>query len=342
MTITAKAYTHIPGFDDHTKAEKRINEESTRNRAIKPEALISTTDYVEAALAGEDFPKEPHFHNEEIRSERQNAAVCAQMLKDALKAVQERKRDLIRDNSDSALGFLRAELAKLMDDVRANDEVLGTIRAAEQVLAANDPKILSAWGAREELISRYSEIRTVQHGLTAPGLAQGEPFKIAVVGHIRNSLELSDYWLSKRERSTSHRAANDQLEGVRNFDTWLGAGGSALFKHSTSAIPSTDINGKPANPWDYLVWLATVAEPWVPSTAQVVSAYDAANLAVAETDYKKFRVQEAARGRYFEVIGLAPVVAYSNTPKKDGDDKLEVGRMKRSSWGEAGARAMGF
>jgi hypothetical protein len=338
MTITAKAYAHIPGFDDHTKAEQRINEEVARNRAIKPEAPISTTDFVEAALAGENFPKEPHFHNEEVRSERLNAGVRAQMLKDALKAVQERKRDLIRDHSDSALGFLRAELATLMDDVRANDAILGNVRTAEQVLAADDPRMLSAWRTTGELVARYVEIRGLQHAFTAPSLGDGENFKIAAVGHIRNSLELSDYWLSKRKMSSSPRAVKDSLSGVRNFEAWLVAGGTAPFKHSTSAIPSSDSSGNPANAWDYLVWLATKAEPWVPTASEVVAAFHAANRAVAVTDHAKFRTQEAGRDRYFEVIGVRPQVEYANAPSGEATDR----KVRHASWGESGARAMGF
>jgi hypothetical protein len=338
MTITAKAHAHILGYDDHTKAEKRISEEIIRNRAIQFESPTSTTDFVEAALAGEEFPPNPHLHNEEVRAARLNAGTRAQMLKDALKAVQERKRDLIRDNSDSALGYLRTELATLMDEVRANDEILGNIRTAEQVLTANDPQVLSAWRATGELAARYVEIRGLQHSFTAPSLGEGQNFKITAVGHIRNSLEQCDYWLNKRERSSSHRAAQDQLSGVRNFEAWLVAGGTAPFKHSTSAIPSTDNSGNPANSWDYLVWLATKAEPWVPSVAQVIAAFDAANLAVAATDYAKFRTQETGRDKYFEVIGRKPIVRYVNGPS---DEKTER-KVRHASWGESGARAMGL
>ncbi|QYF88552.1 hypothetical protein [Arthrobacter sp. PAMC25284] len=336
MTITTKAFAHIPGFDDHTKAEKRINEEITRNRRIKPDAPISTTDFVEAALAGQDFPQEPHFRNEEIRSERLNAGTRAQMLKDALKAVQERKRDLIRDNSDTALGYLRAELATLIDDVRAINEILGNFRTAEQVLTADDPNVLAAWRTRDELLSRYKEIRTVQHSLTVPGLGAGDSFKILAVGHVQNSLERMDFWLSKRDRSTSHRAAHDQLEGVRNFDVWLGDGGTAPFKHSNAAIPSVDSNGNPANPWDYLVWLATEAEPWVPTPAQVIAAYKAANLAVVETDYKKYAAQEAGRDDFFAVTGARPIVPYTNSATGQPD----VRRAKPSTWASSAADAM--
>jgi hypothetical protein len=338
MTVTTKSHAQIPGYEDHTKAEQRINAEITKNRAIKFESPIAATDFVEAALAGEDFPKEPHFHNEELMAERLNAAARAQMLKDALKDVQERKRGLIRKNSEFALGYLRAELATLMDDVRANDEALGNVRTAEQVLAANDPQVLSAWRASEGLVARYVEIRGLQHSFTAPGLGDGQNFKITAAGHIRNSLEQSDYWLNKREKSSSRRAADDPLSGVRNFEAWLVTGGTAPFKHSTSAIPSTDSNGNPANPWDYLMWLATKAEPWVPSVSDVIAAFDAANLAVAVTDHAKFRAQEAGRDKYFEVIGLRPQVKYANGPSGETTER----KVRRASWGESGARAMGL
>lgn len=342
MTITAKAYAHIPGNDNLTEAGQRINDELSANRTRRFDAPISSEDFADAALSGTAFPEAPHLHNERIRNERMDATVRGDMLKNALKSIHSRKLEVIREHSDEALAYLAGELGNLMKQVRSVGTTLGKVHTADHVLTANDPKLLTAWRSRDELIARYNEIRSVQHGLTAAGLGQGESFKILAVGHIRNSLEQSDFWLSKREHSTSHRAANDQLEGVRNFDAWLGAGGSARFKHSTSAVPQKDTSGNAVDSWDYLVWLATEAEPWVPTAGQVLSAYDAANFAVAHTDYKRFRAQEAARGRYFEVIGLAPLVAYSNTPKKEGDEKDEVRRVKRSTPQGSAARAMGL
>lgn len=248
--------------------------------------------------------------------------------------------EIICDHSGEALAYLGTELTSLMEQVRSVSKTLGNIRSAEQVLDAG-PEVHAAWRERGDLVSRYSEIRDAQRSLTTPGLGDGDAFKIAAVGHIRNSLELADYWLSKRQDAASDRPANDRLEGVRNFNDWLGKGGTAPFKHSTSATPQKDTNGNPIDRWDYLVWLATKAEPWVPTPAQVLEAFEAAHTAVAETDYKKFRTQEAARDRYFEVVGVAPLVAYTNAPKDD-DDKPEVRRVKRVSWGDSAAFAMGL
>jgi hypothetical protein len=123
---------------------------------------------------------------------------------------------------------------------------------------------------------------------------------------------------------------------VRNFNDWLGNGGVAPFKHSTSSIPQTDSHGNTADRWDYLVWLATTADPWVPTPAQVLSAYDAANLAVAETDYKKYPAQEAGRDKYFEVAGVRPIVPFTNSAR----DKPEVRRVTRTI--DSAARSMGL
>lgn len=338
MSITSSTYAHIPGYAEHTKAEKRISEEIIRNRKTTSDTPTSSEDFADAALSGSDFPEEPHFDNERIRSERLNGALRGDMLKDAAKTIQRRKQDLLREHADDGLDYLRGELAALMEEVRETHKILANVRTAEHVLAADDPAVLAAWRGTGKLVSLYAEIRGLQHTLTAPGLGNGQSFKISAVGHIKNSLELSDYWLSKRERSTSHRAANDQLEGVRNFDAWLGAGGHAPFKHSTSAIPQEDWSGAKANAWDYLVWLATKAEAWVPTTAQVVAAYDAANLAVAQTDYMKYAAQEAGRDDFFEVTGAQPLVPYTNS----ATGKSEVRRMRRPTWGEAGARTMGL
>jgi hypothetical protein len=125
---------------------------------------------------------------------------------------------------------------------------------------------------------------------------------------------------------------------VRNFEAWLVAGGTAPFKHSTAAIPSTDSNGNAANPWDYLVWLATKATPWLPSIAELVAAFDAANLAVAATDYARFRTQEAGRDKYFEVINVRPLIDYTNAPSGEKTER----KVRHASWGESRARAMGL
>lgn len=340
MTLTTKTLAHIPGYDKLTATERKVNEEIAKNRATTFDSPITAQDFVTAAKTGADFPEEPHFHNEALRNERLNTAIRGEMLKDAAKILQREKQELIRKHADDGLDYLRGQLSALMQEVLEVDNVLGNIRNAEQVLTADDPAVPSAWQRTGSIIALYAEIRGMQHTLTAPSLGDGQSFKIAAVGHIRNSLEQSDFWLTKRRSSVSSRAANDQLEGVRNFDKWLEQGGAAPFKHSTSAIPSADTNGNPANAWGYLVWLATEADPWVPTSADVIKAWDAANLAVAETDYKKFRAQESGRDAYFKVIDRKPLVPYTNGPKRDGEEKAP--RLKTPSFGESMARELSY
>lgn len=337
MTITSNAFDLLLGFAEHTAADQRIKDEITRNRAVEFDAPITSADFAVAALSGDEFPNDPHFHNEQILSARLNAAARGELLKNAAKDLQRRKMEIIRDHSAAALAYVATELTALVEQVRSVNTMLGHIRTAEEVLDAG-PEVHTAWRERAELISRYSEIRDAQRSLTIPGLGDGDNFKIATVGYVRNSLEQTDFWLSRRQDAASDRPANDRLEGVRNFNDWLGKGGVAPFKHSTSAIPQTDTHGNPTDQWDYLVWLATKAEPWVPTPAQVLAAFDAAHIAVAETDYKKFHAQEAARDRYFEVIGVTPLVGYTNS----ATDKPEVRRVKRPSFGEAAASSMGL
>lgn len=106
------------------------------------------------------------------------------------------------------------------------------------------------------LTASYEEIRNAQKALSSPALDE-QRFVVAAVGHIRNSLELSAYWLNKRSNSTDIYAARNQLPRVRNFDEWLGAASPAQYPHTTSTYPDADHRG-------YLVWLATEAPPWVP------------------------------------------------------------------------------
>lgn len=335
MTITSTAYALLKGYAHSIHAEQSIKDEIALNRTKQVSALITAEDYADAALSGDNFPDNPHFDNERARSERLNISIRGELLKSAIKVIQARRTKIIREHGDEALGYLDSELTKLMAEVRTTHDALGGVRTAQDVLNANDPRIQTAWRSRELLISRYNEIRAVQYGLTNPSLPDGEGFKIAAVGHLRNSLEQADFWLSRRQASASPQAANDRLNGVANFDSWLRDGGTAHFKHSTSAIPSKDNATNAVNPWDYLVWLATKAEPWVPTAAQIMAAYDAAHLAVGETDYKKYRAQEAGRDEYFEVIDRNPLVAYTNG---SGQEKPETRKRKIPSFGESAVR----
>lgn len=339
MTITTNAFGLINSYSDHTDAEQRIKNEIAQLHKRNYGAAISSEDFVDAALSGAEIPENPHHHNEKIREQKRNEAVRGEMLKAALKSLQARKQALIVEHADEALKYLGVELAALTDEVRVAAKILGNLRTAEQVLNADDAKVATTWKKRHELITRYNEIRTLQQAFTAPSLGDGQSFKIASVGHIRNSLEQSDFWLSRRRDSVSSRAANDQLSGVRNFDAWLGNGGDAPFKHSTSAMPAKDSNGNPANPWDYLVWLATKAEPWVPTITELTSAYDAANLAVTATDYAKYRAQEAGRDKYFNVIGRRPLVPYDKAPSNEKPEKRKV---RQATWSQSAAQMMGL
>lgn len=333
MTITTKALKLVDGWTKLTQAEQVVKDELARTSQRTNPALISSTDFADAAVAGADFPENPHQYNEGILHLRKCDAVRTEMLKTSLKTLQGRRQTLLAEGADAALAYLSTELDALMGEVRDACKVLVNITTPEQVLNADNPAITSAWKNRQELIARYTEIREAHSTLTKPGMVRGEEFKIAAVGHIRNSLEQSSYWLTRRADSVSSRSANDTLAGVRNFDTWLGNGGTAPFKHSTSAIPSTDSNGNPVGPWEYLVWLATKAEPWVPSASQMNEAFNAAQRAVATTGYAKYRAQEAARDDYFGVIDRNPLVPYTQAPSSEKPEKRRY--PKKTTWGDA-------
>lgn len=333
MTITASALALIPGYVQHSEAQERIRAEVTANRMIKYASPLSVEDLVECALSGDAFPRDIQGHNEAIRLKKLNTVVRNRMLNEALKQLQSRKQKLIVENAGEAFTYVRGELAKLTREVRSTNRVLGNnIRTADQAVAANNPRILDAWQKAAALMARYGEIRDAQRALTLPALGRDDAHKmINAVGLIRNSLEQSNYWLEVRQRVTSHRA-EDVHKGVQSYDAWLRAGGVAP--------------PKPEGSWNYLVWLASKAEPWVPTAHEVATAYQAAKTAVSPVEVRSLATQEDARDLYFEIIETKPLIPYTRSPRSSKTEPFTKSnsprRIDRSSIIEAAARAMGL
>ncbi|GAT87685.1 hypothetical protein J2T10_001867 [Paenarthrobacter nicotinovorans] len=131
--------------------------------------------------------------------------------------LKDRRRNLLIDHTDKGLAYLDDELSKLMQQVRRLHGVLGPIHTAEQVITANDDQLTQAWKKRGELARAYQDIHSAQKTITSPAI-DGQTVAITAVGHIRNSLELSGYWLNQRANSLDVNAARDPLPAVRNFD----------------------------------------------------------------------------------------------------------------------------
>lgn len=166
---------------------------------------------------------------------------------------------------------------------------------------------MDAWQKAAALIGRYGEIRDAQRTLTLPALGRDDAHKIIkAVGLIRNSLEQSEYWLEARRRATSHRA-KDVHQGVQSYETWLRAGGSA---------PSVGAESS----WGYLVWLASKADPWVPTAHDVVTAYQAAKTAIAPVEVHSLVAQEDARDLYFQIIHAEPLIPYTRSARSPKTD----------------------
>lgn len=335
MSITTNAVALVPGYDKHSKAEDRIRAEIIDNRNTQYDSPISDKDLLECALSGDEFPKDIHGHNEAILRQKVNTGVRNRMLNETLKQLHARKQKLIIHNSAEALAYVRHELTTLMDEVRSTHRVLGNVRTAEQVLADGRPKIIAAWQKTASLIARYSEILGAQRVITLPALGKDDAYKIKEVGLIRDSLEQSDHWLTARRRAASHRAAEDAHDGVRNYDSWLRAGGSA---------PSVGSEGS----WSYLIWLATKAEPWVPTADELATAHQAAKTAVTPVEVRSLATQEHARDRYFEIIDSKPLIPYTRSPRSAETEPITKSntprRIDRSSpsFAESALRAMGL
>lgn len=330
MTITANALARIPGYAEQGAAIERLKDELKRINAQPLQQRINVDYYVDAALNGEEFPKDVAKYNRIIHERNEHRSLSAYMIKEAIRTLNDNKKNLLLDHADKGLAYLDDELTKLMEQIRELHKVLGSIRTAEQVLSANDEKVTQAWKQRIPLTANYEEIRNAQKALSSPGLDE-QRFVVAAVGHIRNSLELSAYWLTKRTNNTDIYAARDQLPGVRNFDEWLGAGSPAKYPQTTSTFPDADH-------WGYLVWLATEATPWVPQIDQLTAAFAAANTAVGRVDYRSFKTQEQARDEYFRIVGEKPVLPYTSSAATEETSERKV---NRSGFGKSAARAMG-
>ncbi|MEV7661338.1 hypothetical protein [Paenarthrobacter sp. NPDC089316] len=188
-----------------------------------------------------------------------------------------------------------------------------------------------AWKQVQTISSAYAEIRSAQKVLPTAVLDEGQGFIIATVGHIRNSLELSGYWVLKRSSNTDLSAAHDPLAAVQNFDAWIGGGSDPRFAYTTGTYSGSQ-------QWEYLAWLATEATPWVPAVEVLTAAFDAANTAVSRVDYRSFKNQEEARDENFHIIGEKPILAYTSS---SASASVPARKLKRPSFGQSAARAMG-
>lgn len=335
MTITASAVALVPGYNKHSKAEDRIRAEIDANRRTRYDSPITEEDLIECALTDDEIPKDIWEYNEAIRQKKINTDVRNRMLNGSLRQLQARKEQLIINNSGEAFAYVRAELVRLMDDVRSTHAVLGSVRTAEEVLSDAKPEILAAWQEASALTARYRDIRSAQRILALPALGRDDANKITAVGLIRNSLEQSEYWLLARRRAASHRTSREANEGVQNYRAWLRSGGETPFVGTEGS-------------WGYLVWLATQAEPWVPTSNEIADAYTAAKTAVTPAEVGSLATQEDARDRYFEIVGSNPLIPYTRSPRNAKTERFTKSNTPprinqvSPSFAESALRAMGL
>lgn len=299
----------IEGYSQKAEARSRLAAEKRAAQSQRDTlSPITASDFMDAAETGGEFPQDVAVHNDRVDAERRDRAERIRMLGDAEKLIEVQLTQLVVDGHHPAFDKLSADMDALMADVRQTAQTLGNVTTFENAYDAGVPE---AWKRGEALASQYRDLRSAQKGLTRAVLGSEQAWKVYEVGFVRNSLEQHDGWLRKRQSAASACFKKAQRGYVESYAQWLADGARNRWQAHKSAFPEKMTDPQTgvvttADPWAYLVWLATEAEAWVPYPATVVKAYELAADAIAEPTVSGVARRRESRAAYFDLIGRTP------------------------------------
>lgn len=314
MSITAKAYARIPGYDELTQAINLVGEEEKNHLKNHWEGDVTTTQrFVDIALSGGSFPKDILEGTEAKDRWIRNHNLRKATLKNTREELQRRRSAAVRDNSDAALTHLNGVLARIAARGRELADILGTCTDADSVLNAKDDAKTAAWERVVLLVGQYKEVRSVQGAITRECIEQSDAHFLPEVGYYLNSLDTSGFFHRRRSDSYSSAMREDQDEHVRHYNEWLSEFAPARYPFSKSPLPSTN-NGEKA----FLLYVCKELDPWVPTVRELLTAGQAAFEASMPVDYTRLQGMEDARDEYYEVTRAQPATPYtrSSGPRK--------------------------
>ncbi|MDU0327218.1 hypothetical protein RWH43_10675 [Microbacterium sp. KSW2-21] len=179
-----------------------------------------------------------------------------------------------------ALTYLHGVLSDLMQRVRElGDTVPDT---AEEAIAEGR---VQQWQHGEALCDEYAEIRRVQRHLSLTLVDRDEAPDTAALsmsGYLRDALDTEDAWREARTIAANREARMPEDEA---HGKWLAKMRRLPWRRPQSATFASD------DRYGYLLWIATRANPYVPTIAKLIDAH-ARNLLILDRPSDSFRLAE--------------------------------------------------
>ncbi len=323
-----EAYSRIHNYDQLTEAIARLTAEKKRYEGWRAPAKINANDFVQAALDGTPFP-DLSDHNAAIEREAESVAKAKEMCRAAVKTLESQRKEAVRDNADLGFDYLREQLQENLAKVREAADALGNVRTIEDVVEVDTPATTAAWKSLGSLVADYDAIRQTQVRLYKDVVDMPHWKHVYAVGFFADSIDSMEMWQKRRFDAANHsRLQQHHHVEVRDYIEWLSsAGRTAAYPSAEAAFPAG------VDKRQYLIWVATKANPWLPNAAQVMEVYDAANSALSPVDASGLTAQERGRDRFYELTGTTPRTEYTSSsgnvkPRKIKKDDLGTSYMK--------------
>lgn len=304
--LQAQAFALIPDFARFTNAIDHITAETRKNRAYIPSEGLP--DFVDIALDAGEFPADVTSHEQARLQLIRNQAARGEMLKSAKVELERLRVESVQDHAELVFKFLGTELASLVEDVVETAQVLGTLRDGQHILDHGSHEQIRRWRSAKELVARYKEIRDLQLLVYRQCVETADANKFYSVGILRNSLDYSEHWVKQRKEAYSIRAADDQDQGVVNYNDWLTTAGDVTLPGKREILPV-----KSNEQVTFLLDLCMNHELWVPTATQLLAAWEAANSTSQPVSYDRLKGMEESRDEYYEATGSTPVSRYTSS-----------------------------
>lgn len=200
------------------------------------------------------------------------------LLTDALVELRHRRDDWEpRELGDQELAYLNEQLAVLVDDVKRiaadHPDAIGLDDVQRH------PELGNGLSAQFTATDTYQHIRARQLSIaTRAGLTGSvQRFALAVSGRLRDAVNTEEYWLDLR-RQASDAADRWQRRSIPRLK--MSEDRARLFSEvpdrrwPETTSPTLAWPDETVQPWEYLAWICTNAEPWVPALDELMEAHE--------------------------------------------------------------------
>jgi hypothetical protein len=278
--IRTTALGKIRGYTQYERGKSRLSELDALTRDVQP-ADEQLRGAVDAYLNGNDDIDIADVAVEAERAKTYTAAMYE--LGNIVRELQShypRLRRFRAEEVEPALRYLDEELTNLISEVRFVDESLYRIASLEDAVKHGKQ---DTWLRLVDMTERYEQIRAAQRAVTTQHHLleiPGVPIPIDAYfacAYLADALDREDYWVTQRT-AAAMQSSNSSDPSERDYLEWL--------RPAPDAAGGFTKNDKDDRIWPdqshemYLRWIATNAQPWVPTVDQLTSAFIAADGAI--------------------------------------------------------------